>query len=85
VDGGGGAEIDSEALGPEATLITPGVRAGTEAGKDDQKRTMTAGEAVTAGASWVVVGRPIRDATDPLDAARAIAREVEEAMSARGP
>jgi len=73
------------ALGPEATLITPGVRAGTEAGKDDQKRTMTAGEAVTAGASWVVVGRPIRDATDPLDAARAIAREVEEAMSARGP
>jgi orotidine-5'-phosphate decarboxylase len=68
------------ALGPEATIVTPGVRAA--AGGDDQKRTMTAGEAVRAGASWVVVGRPVRDAPDPLAAARAIAREVAEAAGA---
>jgi orotidine-5'-phosphate decarboxylase len=67
------------ALGPEATLVTPGVRA-TSAG-DDQKRTMTARDAVRAGASWVVVGRPIRDAADPLAAARAIATEVAQARA----
>jgi orotidine-5'-phosphate decarboxylase len=70
------------ALGPEATLVTPGVRAAAEAGKDDQKRTMTAREAIAAGASWVVVGRPIRDAADPRGAARAIASEVEAARVA---
>ena len=70
------------ALGPEATLITPGVRlAGS--GSDDQKRTMTAAEAIHSGASWVVVGRPIRDAADPLAAARQIASEVASAWSAR--
>ena len=63
------------ALGPEATLVTPGVRAASAAGGDDQKRTMSAGEAVAAGASWVVVGRPIRDAADPLAAAQAFTRE----------
>jgi orotidine-5'-phosphate decarboxylase len=42
---------------------------------------MTAREAVAAGASWVVVGRPIRDAADPLAAARTIAAEVEQARS----
>jgi orotidine-5'-phosphate decarboxylase len=69
------------ALGPEATLVTPGVRGAGAAPVtgDDQKRTMSAGEAIAAGASWVVVGRPIRDAADPLAAARAIAREVDAA------
>jgi orotidine-5'-phosphate decarboxylase len=70
-------------LGPEATLITPGVRQVGEAGKDDQKRTMSAREAIEAGASWVVVGRPIRDAANPLDAARAIAAEVDGALASR--
>ncbi|MDP9033738.1 MAG: orotidine-5'-phosphate decarboxylase [Myxococcota bacterium] len=71
-------------LGTEATLITPGVRAGgPRSGSegipgDDQKRTMSAGEAILAGASWVVVGRPIRDAADPGAVARAIAREIDE-------
>ncbi len=72
------------ALGGEATLVTPGVRAAGAAGADDQKRTMTAGEAISAGANWVVVGRPIRDAVDPLSAARALEREVSDAERGRG-
>jgi len=67
---------------PGATLVTPGVRAAAAAG-DDQKRTMTAAEAVGAGADWVVVGRPIRDAADPAAAARAIANEASLALLAR--
>ena len=42
------------ALGPEATLLTPGVRAATDGSADDQKRTMSAAEAVAHGADWVV-------------------------------
>lgn len=68
-------------LGPDATLVTPGIRGGAGgAGKDDQKRTMSAAEAVSAGATWVVVGRPIRDAADPLAAAKAITSEIEAAL-----
>jgi orotidine-5'-phosphate decarboxylase len=66
-------------LGEGASLVTPGVRAALEAGHDDQKRTMTASAAVRAGARWVVVGRPIRDASDPARAARTIAGEIAEA------
>jgi orotidine-5'-phosphate decarboxylase len=65
-------------LGAGATLVTPGIRPSgpsSDAGRDDQKRTMTAGDAVRAGATWVVVGRPIRDAADPLAAARALSAE----------
>lgn len=71
------------ALGSDAVLVTPGVRAAATGGGDDQKRTMTAGDAARAGADWVVVGRPIRDARDRLAAARAIAEEVDAARSTR--
>ena len=70
-----------QVLGPEATLVTPGIRASGAAGSDDQKRTLTAAEAVRAGASWIVVGRPIRDAVDPLGAARAISGEAATAAA----
>jgi orotidine-5'-phosphate decarboxylase len=70
-------------LGPEATLLTPGVRGATLDGGDDQKRTMSAADAVRAGSNWVIVGRPIRDAADPLAAARDIAREIDEAARSR--
>ncbi len=73
------------ALGPEATLITPGVRASDAAGKDDQKRVATAARAIEDGADWLVVGRPIRDAADPLAAARAIEAEARLAQSRRAP
>jgi orotidine-5'-phosphate decarboxylase len=72
------------ALGSDVTLITPGVRPRATMGADDQKRTTTATEAIRAGADWVVVGRPIRDAADPAAAARAVAAEVAEALRARG-
>lgn len=58
-------------LGPEAILVTPGIRpATTERG--DQKRIATPEHAIRHGADWLVVGRPIRDAEDRLAAARAI-------------
>jgi orotidine-5'-phosphate decarboxylase len=73
------------ALGPEATLVTPGVRGAGDGTGDDQKRTMSAGDAIAHGADWVVVGRPIRDAVDPAAAARTIAREAHMALAARRP
>ena len=70
------------ALGPDAILVTPGVRpAGADAG--DQKRVATPADAMAAGADWVVVGRPIRDAADPPAAARSIAKEIALGLAAR--
>src|SRR5579862_7810577 len=58
---------------PEAIeLVTPGIRTGTEKA-DDQKRTLTPSQAIEAGASWLVVGRPIYAAPNPREAAEAIA------------
>jgi orotidine-5'-phosphate decarboxylase len=69
--------------GAEFAIVTPGIRgggAGSE-GKDDQERTMTAAEAVAAGASYIVVGRPIIAAHDPRAAALSIAREMAKATA----
>ena len=64
-----------EACGPDFLLVIPGVRpAGSALG--DQKRVMTPGEAVQAGADYLVVGRPITAAADPVGAAQAINQEV---------
>ena len=65
-------------FGPEPIIITPGVRpAGADVG--DQKRVMTPGEASQAGASYLVIGRPILKADDPAAAARAILDEIASA------
>ena len=68
------------ACGKDFVIVTPGIRgasAGTE--RNDQSRTMGPAEAVRAGASYIVVGRPIIAATDPREAAESIAAEIERA------
>lgn len=53
-----------EACGDEFVIVTPGIRSSADA-TDDQKRTLTAKEAIERGASYIVVGRPITAAADP--------------------
>jgi orotidine-5'-phosphate decarboxylase len=64
---------------PASTVfVTPGIRTpGEDVG--DQSRVMTAREAVEAGATYVVVGRPIRTADDPVEAAQRIVSDIEKA------
>jgi orotidine-5'-phosphate decarboxylase len=64
-----------EELGRDFAIVTPGVRlAGT--GPDDQARVVTPAEAIAAGASHIVVGRPITEASDPAAEARAILGQI---------
>lgn len=62
-------------LGNEIALVTPGIRPKT-ATLDDQSRVMTPADAAKAGASFIVVGRPILKADDPVAATRAIRAEL---------
>ncbi|RMG84836.1 MAG: orotidine-5'-phosphate decarboxylase, partial [Candidatus Dadabacteria bacterium] len=67
---------------PEAVILTPGIRpAGADRG--DQTRVATPAGAVRAGADHLVVGRPIRQAPDPVAAARRIVAEVAGALGER--
>jgi orotidine-5'-phosphate decarboxylase len=65
------------ACGDRFTIVTPGIRgASASVAGDDQARTMGPAEAIRAGASYIVVGRPIIAAADPRQAAEAIAGEM---------
>ena len=61
--------------GPQFLLVTPGIRP-SEDGRDDQKRVATPRAALDSGASYLVIGRPITRATDPVAALRAIHDEI---------
>ena len=65
-------------VGPQMSLVTPGIRpSGAETG--DQKRIMTPARAIAAGADYLVVGRPVIEATEPKAAAEAIQAEIAHA------
>ena len=61
-------------------IVTPGMRSASEAA-DDQRRTMSVGDAIRVGADYVVVGRPILAAPDPAFAARRIVDEIAAAIA----
>lgn len=66
--------------GAQFSLVTPGVRPAS-ASLDDQKRVMTPADAIRAGAGYLVVGRPITAAADPLASLQAINAEVADALA----
>ena len=69
------AAVLRQDFGRDFSIVTPGVRpAGS--GHDDQARVVTPAEAIAAGASHIVVGRPITEAADPAAEARAILGQI---------
>ncbi len=69
------------ALGPEALVVCPGIRPDFGASADDQKRIVTPQMAMAAGASHIVVGRPIRKAQDPVKAAAAVVEGIRVGLA----
>jgi len=71
-------KIIKERFGRDFIAVTPGIRPGWDVtGKHDQRRITTPARAVSDGSDYLVIGRPIRDATDPKAAAVRIAHEIE--------
>lgn len=68
-------------LGKEFKLVTPGIRPGGSE-NDDQKRIMTPGQAIEAGSDYLVIGRPITQAEDPIQALKNIEEEIRAASVA---
>ncbi len=69
-------------FGPSFLAVTPGIRPKWAVLKDDdQKRVTTPGQAVKLGSDLIVIGRPIKDADDPVKAAQMVAAEIDSAVS----
>lgn len=78
------AKAVKEAFGPDFLVVCPGIRPSWAAVPgDDQRRTTTAYDAIKAGADYLVVGRPIRQADDPAEAARRVVQEIAAGLQAR--
>lgn len=69
------AALLRDALGDALLIVVPGIRPGVNR-TDDQKRTVDVEEAFEAGADYIVIGRPIRSAPDPAEAARQVQRRI---------
>lgn len=68
-------------FGDDFLAVTPGIRpAWTLLENDDQKRVVTPAQAVKDGSDYIVIGRPIRDADDPVRAAQKVIREIETGL-----
>ena len=71
-----------KAFGPEFLAVTPGIRPEWSLpANDDQKRVTTPARAVASGSDYIVIGRPIRDAEDPVKAAQMVAGEIDRALT----
>ena len=78
-----GEEVSSlrSVLGPDLVMVTPGIRPSwSVVGEDDQRRIVTPAEAIKSGADYIVIGRPIRDAASPQDAAKKVTEEIAKAL-----
>jgi orotidine-5'-phosphate decarboxylase len=69
-------ELIKQACGKDFSVITPGIRMASDE-KNDQKRIATPSMAIKAGADFIVVGRPIIEAADPVEAAKRVTDEIE--------
>ncbi len=78
------AEAIRAELGERLLVVTPGIRPVENRPSDDQKRVLTVEGAFAAGADYIVVGRPIRDAADPRAAAQAIQASIARVCPAAG-
>jgi orotidine-5'-phosphate decarboxylase len=67
--------------GSDFALVTPGIRP-SDASVDDQSRVVTPAAAIANGANYLVIGRPITRASDPLEALQAVNREIAATMRA---
>ncbi len=69
-----------ECFGSDFLVICPGIRPNwSRVAADDQKRVVTPYKAIQAGADYIVVGRPIRQANNPVEAAKLVVDEIEQA------
>jgi orotidine-5'-phosphate decarboxylase len=71
-------------LGSKLLIVTPGIRPGEniQEQQDDQQRIVTAGQAIADGADYLVVGRPITKAPDPIAVINLLQNEIKQALAA---